>query len=55
MCVFVCMCVYVKQLGVQIIEICLASRERNGGLMSFQDLRRKVLATSGKTRQDVSE
>ena len=98
----------ILQLGVQIIEICLATRERNGGksllsislppsprthtttitkntplpplsgvskkinekvgenliiinfsivigLMSFEELRRRVLATSGKTRQDVTE
>ena len=25
------------------------------GLMAFEDLRRRILATSGKTRQDVSE
>eukprot|EP00731_Ephydatia_muelleri_P037163 Em0404g6a len=43
------------ELGVQIIEICLATRDRNGGLMSFDELRKRVLATSGKTRQDVSE
>eukprot|EP00731_Ephydatia_muelleri_P007673 Em0004g11a len=41
------------ELGVQIIEICLATRDRNGGLMSFDELRKRVLATSGKTRQDV--
>ena len=78
------------QLGVQIIEICMATRDRNGGeffwssvcmcflgeqgrkekgrerwrgtipfsvlgLMSFEDLRKRILATSGKTRQDVTE
>lgn len=43
------------ELGVQIIEICLATRDRNGGLLNFDELRKRVLATSGKTRQDVSE
>ena len=84
-----CIINIVSQLGVQIIEICLATRERNGGinvyihvhilfldrkivlvhssihvifahhsftgLMSFEELRKRILATSGKTRQDVSE
>ncbi|XP_064401751.1 vacuolar-sorting protein SNF8-like [Halichondria panicea] len=43
------------ELGVQVVEICLATRDRNGGLISFDELRRRVLATSGKTRQDVTE
>eukprot|EP00731_Ephydatia_muelleri_P007663 Em0004g1a len=42
-------------LVVQIIEICLATRDRNGGLMSFDELRKRVLATSGKTRQGCQD
>ena len=43
------------ELGVQIIEVCLAAKERTGGLMSFDELRKRLLATSGRTRNDVSE
>ncbi|XP_003383211.1 PREDICTED: vacuolar-sorting protein SNF8-like [Amphimedon queenslandica] len=43
------------ELGVQIIEICLATRERNGGLMTFEELKKHVTKSGSKTRQDVSE
>ena len=43
------------ELGVQIIEVCLAARDRTGGLMSFEELQKRLLATSGRTRSDVTE
>lgn len=42
------------ELGVQIIEICMATRARNGGIMALMDLHKKVVKTS-KSRQNVSE
>lgn len=42
------------ELGVQIVEICMATRPRNGGLMALVDLHKKILKTS-KSRQDVTE
>jgi ESCRT-II complex subunit VPS22 len=43
------------ELGIQIVEICLATRDRNGGIMTFEELRNRITSSSGKTRQDVSE
>ncbi|XP_033639658.1 vacuolar-sorting protein SNF8-like [Asterias rubens] len=44
------------ELGVQIIEVCLATQHRNGGLLSLEELLSKVRATRGRTKQaqDVS-
>ncbi|XP_068715376.1 vacuolar-sorting protein SNF8-like isoform X2 [Montipora foliosa] len=42
------------ELGVQIIEICMATRPRNGGIMALNDLHKKVMKTS-KSRQGVTE
>lgn len=42
------------ELGVQIVEICMATRPRNGGLMALDDLLKKVAKTS-KSRQDVTQ
>lgn len=42
------------ELGIQIVEICMATRSRNGGLMTMDELHKKILKTS-KSRQDVSE
>ena len=44
-----------KQLGVQITEVCLATKANNGGLISLDDLLKLVLKGRGRTRQDVSE
>jgi len=43
------------ELGVQITEVCLATKANNGGLISLDDLLRLVLKGRGRTRQDVSE
>ncbi|XP_072179542.1 vacuolar-sorting protein SNF8-like isoform X2 [Diadema setosum] len=44
------------EIGVQIIEVCLATQHRNGGLLSLEELHHKVRMTRGKSRQaqDVS-
>ncbi|XP_002742063.1 vacuolar-sorting protein SNF8-like [Saccoglossus kowalevskii] len=44
------------ELGVQIIEVCLATQHRNGGLMYLNELLLKVRTTRGKSKQaqDVS-
>ncbi|KAL4234487.1 ESCRT-II subunit protein snf8 [Mactra antiquata] len=42
------------ELGVQIIEVCLATSHRNGGLISIEELREKLLKSRSKKSQDVS-
>lgn len=44
------------ELGVQIIEVCLATRHRNGGIMSLTDLRNLVVKSrsSSQKQEDVS-
>ncbi|XP_034497691.1 vacuolar-sorting protein SNF8 isoform X2 [Ailuropoda melanoleuca] len=42
------------ELGVQIIEVCLALKHRNGGLITLEELRQQVLKGRGKFAQDVS-
>lgn len=41
------------ELGVQIVEVCLASRPVNGGIITMEDLVTKLEKSSGKTRKDV--
>ncbi|KAJ3209834.1 ESCRT-II subunit protein snf8 [Dinochytrium kinnereticum] len=43
------------ELGVQIIEICLATRERNGGLMDIIEVKQNVERMRGKNAQAISE
>ena len=42
------------ELGVQIVEVCMATNHRNGGLMSLEELRSRLVAASGRNRHDVS-
>lgn len=42
------------ELGVQIIEVCMATNHRNGGIMSLEELLFRLVAASGRNRQDVS-
>uniref|UniRef100_A0A8C5S858 Vacuolar-sorting protein SNF8 n=1 Tax=Laticauda laticaudata TaxID=8630 RepID=A0A8C5S858_LATLA len=42
------------ELGVQIIEVCLALKHRNGGLIILDELHQQVLKGRGKFAQDVS-
>jgi len=41
-------------LGVQIVEVCLATRPLNGGLIDLVDLRDRVVARRSKNLPDVS-
>ncbi|XP_078385557.1 vacuolar-sorting protein SNF8 isoform X2 [Cetorhinus maximus] len=43
------------ELGVQIIEVCLALKHRNGGLITLDELHQRVLKGRGKFAQDVSQ
>lgn len=42
------------ELGVQIVEVCLATSHRNGGLIGLDELRTKVLTSRGRKSQDIS-
>jgi ESCRT-II complex subunit VPS22 len=42
------------ELGVQIVEVCLATRHRNGGLMSLEELKQRLVASRGRNRQEIS-
>ncbi len=42
------------ELGVQIIEICMATNHRNGGLIYLDELLDKLVASSGRKREDVT-
>ncbi|XP_019636222.1 PREDICTED: vacuolar-sorting protein SNF8-like [Branchiostoma belcheri] len=41
------------ELGVQIVEVCLATKPRNGGLIMLDELRERIAGKS-RARQDVS-
>ncbi|KAM9832556.1 vacuolar-sorting protein SNF8 [Neosynchiropus ocellatus] len=43
------------ELGVQIIEVCLALKHRNGGLMKLDELHVRVLKSRGRYAQDVTQ
>ncbi|KAJ3115750.1 ESCRT-II subunit protein snf8 [Phlyctochytrium bullatum] len=43
------------ELGVQVIEICIATRERNGGLMDIVEVKQNVEKMRGKNAQAISE
>ncbi|KAJ3190314.1 ESCRT-II subunit protein snf8 [Gaertneriomyces sp. JEL0708] len=42
-------------LGIQIAEICIATRERNGGLIDIEELKRRLENIRGPHAQDISE
>jgi len=44
------------ELGVQIIEVCMAASHRTGGLMELGELRRKLITSRGKssTHQEIT-
>ncbi|XP_059093111.1 vacuolar-sorting protein SNF8-like [Tigriopus californicus] len=44
------------ELGVQIVEVCMATSHRTGGLMELSDLRKKLVKARGKSRhhQEIS-
>ncbi|ELU12152.1 hypothetical protein CAPTEDRAFT_177076 [Capitella teleta] len=42
------------ELGVQIIEVCMATNHRNGGLIDIEELRLRLIASTGRNRQDIT-
>ncbi|XP_059148663.1 vacuolar-sorting protein SNF8-like isoform X2 [Physella acuta] len=42
------------ELGIQIVEVCMATSKRNGGLIGIEELRRKVEASRGRNSQAIS-
>uniref|UniRef100_A0A023F8R0 Vacuolar-sorting protein SNF8 n=1 Tax=Triatoma infestans TaxID=30076 RepID=A0A023F8R0_TRIIF len=42
------------ELGVQIVEVCLATSDKNGGLIGLEELRQKLLKSRGRQAQAVT-
>ncbi|KAH9509585.1 ESCRT-II subunit protein snf8 [Bulinus truncatus] len=42
------------ELAIQIVEVCLATSKRNGGLITIEDLQRKVESSRGRNSQQIS-
>lgn len=42
------------QLGIQIIEVCLATRYKTGGIMTLDELRLKVISSRGRKEEDIT-
>jgi len=42
------------ELGVKAVEICIATRSVNGGIMTLKELHKKLMKTKNKHSQDVS-
>ncbi|KAJ1533457.1 ESCRT-II subunit protein snf8, partial [Nowakowskiella sp. JEL0078] len=43
------------ELGVQIAQVCISTREQNGGLIELMELKRKIELMRGKNAQEISE
>ena len=47
------------ELGIQIIDVCLSTRGRNGGLVELGELKRQLIkmrsGNSGSPAQEISE
>ncbi|KAF6206424.1 hypothetical protein GE061_017657 [Apolygus lucorum] len=41
------------ELSVQIVEVCLATSEKNGGLISLSELRAKLMKSRGRFSQEI--
>ncbi|XP_069111291.1 vacuolar-sorting protein SNF8-like [Argopecten irradians] len=42
------------EIGVQIIEVCIATSHRNGGLIGIEELRDRLVKSRSKKSQDIS-
>lgn len=42
------------ELGVQVIEVCIATSHRNGGLISIEELKERLMKSRGKKSQGIS-
>jgi len=40
------------ELGVQIIEVCMATNHRNGGIISLEELRQRLVRTRNRARKE---
>ncbi len=45
------------ELGVQVVEVCLATSHRNGGLITLSELRERLIKARGKAKhhQEISK
>ncbi|KAL1921491.1 uncharacterized protein VTP21DRAFT_11207 [Calcarisporiella thermophila] len=43
------------ELGIQIVEVCLATRSRNGGLIEFEELKKRILKMRGRHAQEIGD
>ncbi len=43
------------ELGVQIVEVCMAASARTGGLMEIGELKNRLMKSRGKTQQVMTE
>lgn len=41
-------------IGVQIVEVAMATSHRNGGIMSIEEMRRRVCKSRGTQSADVT-
>lgn len=42
------------ELGIQIIEVCLATSHQNGGIISLDELKQRLVAARGRSKQEIS-
>merc|ERR1711936_816650 len=42
------------ELGVQIVEVCMASQHKTGGLLELGQLRQRLISSRGRSQQDIS-
>ncbi|XP_039254064.2 vacuolar-sorting protein SNF8-like [Styela clava] len=43
------------EIGIQAIEVCIATRPKNGGIMTLHELHHRLLKSRGKYGQDVTQ
>eukprot|EP00042_Codosiga_hollandica_P057052 m.836594 g.836594 ORF g.836594 m.836594 type:complete len:250 (-) comp59487_c0_seq7:2361-3110(-) len=43
------------ELSVQVVDVCISTRNRNGGIIEFSDLHRRLQILRGKKSQQISE
>lgn len=42
------------ELGIQIVEVCMSTSHRNGGLLSLDELKKKLQISRGRNKQEIS-
>nr|CAB3266431.1 vacuolar-sorting protein SNF8-like [Phallusia mammillata] len=43
------------ELGVQAVEICIATRSQNGGILTMDELHKRLMKTRGRYGQDITQ